>query len=861
MAIADPGARTVSSRRCGLGGRAVQRLLGGLVVALSAVGLGAVVAAAPASASSGPGFAGTGAPLPANAPPGSASTVISTACPAAGNCIAVGAYGHGDLPTGLIETQSGGSWHATEAPAPPGAVGDELIAIACASVGNCVASGVWFDSGDHDHGEVAVEKGGSWTASNAPLPANAAANPMAELLNVACPAEGSCVIVGVYMSTALTETGVLLTQSGGAWTATEAPVPANAVLPTSAFVLNVFCAAPGSCEAVGEYEGPASAEFGLLLSLSGGTWRATQAPVPANAAPTEGAAVEGVSCSAADACMAVGAYRTTSGATLPMFESISGATVKATAAPLPANAATGGGTASLLFNLNCPSATACVAVGGYDTTAGPGVLPLIDTFSNGSWSTLQAPGNFNTSNQTALDAVSCSWPGSCSAFGVSVASHPTSSTGVIETLRNGSWTETSTVIPAGGSSPPHVSTGIPPEGFTIGTPIACTAGTCALAGSYMTVADLEMGFLNFSPNIGGYQTVAADGGLFSFNAPFYGSMGGQPLNQPVVGMATVPDSGGYYEVASDGGIFAFNAPFYGSMGGQHLNAPIVGIAFDPRTGGYYEVASDGGIFAFNAPFYGSMGGQPLNKPIVGIAFDPATGGYYEVASDGGIFAFNAPFDGSTGGLTLNKPVVGMAVDMATGGYYEVASDGGIFAFGAPFQGSTGALTLNKPVVGMAYDYVDRRLLRSGLRRRHLRLQRSLCRLDRKSRPQQAGRGDGLRLIRLRGGDRLATTDSFAPRPSARTFCRHRRRAGRARAGRSRGSKPTVFGPTARTNAANSSTGRSVANPFPVLGRMSVVRNGPPAAMPPSHRTWTRWGGRHVGASRVVARRDRPSPRR
>ena len=73
-------------------------------------------------------------------------------------------------------------------------------------------------------------------------------------------------------------------------------------------------------------------------------------------------------------------------------------------------------------------------------------------------------------------------------------------------------------------------------------------------------------------------------------------------------------------MASDGGIFAFNAPFYGSMGGKPLNQPIVGITFDPGTGGYYEVASDGGLFAFNAPFQGSMGGKPLNQPVVGLSF-------------------------------------------------------------------------------------------------------------------------------------------------------------------------------------------------------------------------------------------------
>ena len=51
-------------------------------------------------------------------------------------------------------------------------------------------------------------------------------------------------------------------------------------------------------------------------------------------------------------------------------------------------------------------------------------------------------------------------------------------------------------------------------------------------------------------------------------------------------------SPGYWEVASDGGIFAFGgAPFYGSMGGKPLNQPIVGIASTPTGTGYWQVAS------------------------------------------------------------------------------------------------------------------------------------------------------------------------------------------------------------------------------------------------------------------------------
>jgi hypothetical protein len=43
-------------------------------------------------------------------------------------------------------------------------------------------------------------------------------------------------------------------------------------------------------------------------------------------------------------------------------------------------------------------------------------------------------------------------------------------------------------------------------------------------------------------------------------------------------MAYDPATGGYWLVASDGGVFAFDAPFEGSMGGKPLNAPVVGMA-------------------------------------------------------------------------------------------------------------------------------------------------------------------------------------------------------------------------------------------------------------------------------------------
>jgi WD40 repeat protein len=203
----------------------------------------------------------------------------------------------------------------------------------------------------------------------------------------------------------------------------------------------------------------------------------------------------------------------------------------------------------------------------------------------------------------------------------------------------------------------------------------------------------------------GYWMVARDGGMFTYGVPYYGSMGGAHLNQPIVGIARTPDGGGYWAVASDGGIFSFgNARFKGSTGNIHLNQPIVGMASTPDGGGYWMVASDGGIFSFgNAHFYGSTGNIRLNQPIVGMTPTPDGGGYWMVARDGGIFSFgNAHFFGSTGNIRLNQPIVGMAAYPGGGGYWMVASDGGIFSFGsARFFGSTGNIHLNQPIVAMA----------------------------------------------------------------------------------------------------------------------------------------------------------------
>ncbi len=252
------------------------------------------------------------------------------------------------------------------------------------------------------------------------------------------------------------------------------------------------------------------------------------------------------------------------------------------------------------------------------------------------------------------------------------------------------------------------------------------------------------------PDTSSYYEVASDGGVFAFgtaHTQFFGSMGGQHLNAPVVSIATTPDGRGYWLVASDGGVFSFgDAQFFGSMGGQHLNAPIVAMAATPDGLGYWLVASDGGVFDFgDAGFFGSAVGENLRgrivgiapsrdglgyliatsggsvysfgdaafkgeigsegppSPIVGIAADPQRDGYWLAASNGAVYAFGlSSYDGSMGNATLNKAIVGIKAMPDGRGYDLVGADGGLFDFGdARYEGSMGNLSLNAPVVGVS----------------------------------------------------------------------------------------------------------------------------------------------------------------
>ena len=161
--------------------------------------------------------------------------------------------------------------------------------------------------------------------------------------------------------------------------------------------------------------------------------------------------------------------------------------------------------------------------------------------------------------------------------------------------------------------------------------------------------------------------MASDGGIFAYgDAGVRRLDGGIRLNQPIVGMAG--DARRRWLLAG-GRRTAGCSPsatrrFYGSMGGHPLNRPIVGISAAPGGTGYWLVASDGGIFDFgSAPFYGSAAGRRWSQPVVGMAATADGAGYWLVAADGGIFNYgDAQFFGSGAGGHLTAGITAPARD-------------------------------------------------------------------------------------------------------------------------------------------------------------------------------------------------------
>jgi hypothetical protein len=165
----------------------------------------------------------------------------------------------------------------------------------------------------------------------------------------------------------------------------------------------VACDSSKSCVAVGGRSATSTGPGGTLAETWNGTkWSVVKSPDPSG---STGAVLNGVACTSAKNCLAVGDYFTSSRTTLPAAESWNGSKWSVVTIPAP-----GGATDAALLAISCASATSCQAVGinGEDT--------LAESWNGSKWKIAPSP-NPSAGKPNVLSGVACPATSECWAGG------------------------------------------------------------------------------------------------------------------------------------------------------------------------------------------------------------------------------------------------------------------------------------------------------------------------------------------------------------------------------------------------------------------------------------------------------------
>jgi hypothetical protein len=187
-----------------------------------------------------------------------------------------------------------------------------------------------------------------------------------EWFAVDCPAAQRCVAVGATPSL-LPQRASAAVWNGTRWRQVGVPMPPGA---KRSVLYGVSCPGATACVATGEWaksKNPTAASFALTARWDGAHWRRIASPKPA----VHRAPLFDVSCPSATACMAVGEGWTSvnhSQAIVPISEELTGAKFAAVATPRPP------GYGNVLNAVSCTDATHCLAVGTSSTGSETGQM-------------------------------------------------------------------------------------------------------------------------------------------------------------------------------------------------------------------------------------------------------------------------------------------------------------------------------------------------------------------------------------------------------------------------------------------------------------------------------------------------------
>jgi hypothetical protein len=248
-------------------------------------------------------------------------------------------------------------------------------------------------------------------------------------------------------------------------------------------VLNsITCSFPTTCVAGGSFYKAPQGGLPMVAVESAGKWgRGVALRLPPGANPSaQDALVTSIACRGAgkNSCVAVGYYRDAAGMQAFIAEGSGTRWGRASKVTLPPGAGAAG--TGALSGLRCPSAGACIAVGGYETASGMDA-GLVVVQSRGHWlrgARIAPPGNAEVRDSSAhLSAIACEAPDYCVAVGAYFTKSGASQGMAVSELK-GHWAK-SVQVPAPANAPkePQVelySVGCSPHRY------------CLAVGAYVT---------------------------------------------------------------------------------------------------------------------------------------------------------------------------------------------------------------------------------------------------------------------------------------------------------------------------------------------------------------------------------------
>jgi hypothetical protein len=386
----------------------------------------------------------------------------SVSCSSLTTCVAVGSDGVEQI----IETLNGSTWTQSVPPLPPSPFGTDtgdLFSVGCPSPTSCVAMGT-YRTGPHGNFYVmaATLSDSSWSVAALPLPPGDQ-SPEQQPLPISCVASGSCLVVAqVFHGSGRVRTiAETLAGTTSAW--------AKIAIPRDTILDGVSCSAPSACVAVGSASPDGSA---IGYTLSGTTWTPTTFSTVLGAVQ----AALAVACDARSSCFAIGNVYGSPNQSIPLAFDLASTAWTATALPVP-----GPTPAALLSSVTCSTSQSCLAVGTTFDTVGsftPGTpLPFVDSLSGGTWTTtlpslppdaIGVPSLLVGSQP--LQSISCPSANFCVAVG-SYTPAPARTKPLAEIFSGGSWQPVALPVPAR----------FPPKTFVVMTSVSCVSNASCVA--------------------------------------------------------------------------------------------------------------------------------------------------------------------------------------------------------------------------------------------------------------------------------------------------------------------------------------------------------------------------------------------